>query len=53
LPTWLSSQIDPVINPGLLPPAISPLTGPIRAVFPDRRSSLSVQAVAIGIGLRY
>jgi len=48
-----ADQIDPVVNPGLLPPPIVPLTGPVRPRFLDRQSSLWVQAVSIGLELRY
>ena len=46
-----AEQIDPVVNPGLLPPPIVPLVGPVRPLFPDRQSSLWVQAVSVGLEL--
>jgi hypothetical protein len=48
-----ADQIDPVVNPGLLPPPLAPLTGPVRPLFPDRQSSLWVQTVSLGLELRY
>jgi putative beta barrel porin BBP7 len=48
-----ADQIDPVVNPGLLPPPLTPLTGPIRPLFPDRQSSLAVHGVSIGVEVRY
>jgi hypothetical protein len=48
-----ADQIDPVINPGLLPPPVVPLTGPVRPLFPDRLSSLRLHALSVGLELRY
>jgi hypothetical protein len=48
-----ADQIDTVVNPGLLPPPVVPLTGPVRPLFQDRTSSLWVHAVSIGLELRY
>ena len=48
-----ADQIDPVVNPGLLPPPVVPLAGPVRPLFPNQLSSLWVQAVSFGVELRY
>jgi Putative beta barrel porin-7 (BBP7) len=48
-----AEQIDPIVNPNLLPPPILPLTGPIRPVFPDRQSSLFLHGLSIGVEVRY
>jgi hypothetical protein len=48
-----AEQIDPAVNPGLLPPPILPPTGPIRPLSPDRRSDLWVRAVSIGVEWRF
>lgn len=48
-----ADQIDPVVNPGLLPPPVVPLTGPVRPLFPDRQSSLWVHGASVGLELRY
>jgi Putative beta barrel porin-7 (BBP7) len=47
-----ADQINPVVNPALLPPPL-PLTGPASPLFPDRKSSLCVQALSIGLEFRY
>ncbi len=48
-----ADQIDPVVNPGLVPPQQVPLVGQVRPLFPDRQSGLWMQAVSIGLELRY
>ncbi|MBO0700742.1 MAG: BBP7 family outer membrane beta-barrel protein [Zavarzinella sp.] len=48
-----AEQIDPALNPDLLPPPILPPTGPIRPLFPDRTSALWVHAVSIGVEWKY
>ena len=34
-----ANQIDPVVNPSLIPPREMPICGPVRPLFPDRQSS--------------
>jgi len=46
-------QIDPVINTQLLPPNVSPVTGPQRPAFPNRDSDLWVQGVNLGVEWRF
>jgi hypothetical protein len=49
-----ANQIDPVVNPALIPPvqgAVAP--GQFRPLFPDRQSSLWVQAISIGMALQF
>ncbi|HKB02874.1 MAG TPA: BBP7 family outer membrane beta-barrel protein, partial [Gemmataceae bacterium] len=48
-----AEQIDPALNPDLLPPPIQPPTGPIRPMFLDRTSTLWVHAVSLGLEWRY
>ena len=48
-----AEQIDPVVNPGLLPPPLTPLPGPARPQFPGRTSDLWIQSVSIGVEFRY
>ncbi len=48
-----ANQIDPVVNPGLLPPPLTPLPGPVRPLFPDRQSSLWLHGVSIGLELQF
>jgi hypothetical protein len=48
-----ANQIDPVVNPGLLPPPVVPPVGPGQPQFPDRKSALWVHAASIGLEWRY
>jgi hypothetical protein len=48
-----AGQIDPAVNPGLLPPPVLPLTGPARPQFPDRTSGLWVQLLSVGVEVRF
>jgi hypothetical protein len=48
-----SEQIDPVINPNLLPPVIDPVTGPARPAYPAQRSDVWIQGVTAGIEYRW
>jgi hypothetical protein len=45
--------IDPVINPNLLPPAVSPLTGPLRPEPKFDNTSLWIQGIDFGIEFRF
>jgi hypothetical protein len=45
--------IDPVVNPGLLPPPTSPLTGPVRPEPKFDNSSLWIQGINFGIEFRF
>jgi len=47
------NQMDPAVNPGLLPPPVVPPVGPGQPQFPDRKSALWVHAASIGLELRY
>jgi hypothetical protein len=47
-----ASQIDPAINPDLLPPVI-PTAGPARPLFPNRTSGLWGQFLSVGAELRF
>jgi hypothetical protein len=44
-----ANQIDPVVNPALLPPVQGTAGGPLRPLFPDRSSSLWVQGISAGL----
>ena len=46
-------QIDPAVNPDLLPPPVVPRTGPARPLFPDRTSTLWAQFLSVGVELRF
>jgi hypothetical protein len=46
------AQIDPVINPSLLPPP-EPVTGPLRPRFLNRESDLWVHGGSVGVELRW
>jgi hypothetical protein len=48
-----SEQIDPVINPNLIPPVEEPVTGPARPAYPARRSDVWIQGVTAGIEYRW
>jgi Putative beta barrel porin-7 (BBP7) len=45
--------IDPVINPNLLPPPVSPLTGPLRPEPKFDNTSLWIQGIDFGIEFRF
>ena len=46
-------QIDTAINPGLLPPVMTPLTGPIRPVPVPATNDIWVHGVSMGLEFRY
>jgi hypothetical protein len=48
-----ADQIDPAVNPDLLPPPVIPITGPVRPQFPARTSPLVAQSLSVGIEVRY
>jgi hypothetical protein len=48
-----ADQIDPAVNPGLLPPPVVPAVGPARPQFPGRTSGLWCQFISFGMELRY
>jgi hypothetical protein len=48
-----ANQIDPVVNPALLPPVQAPVAGPLRPLFPDRQNSHWVQGISIGLESRF
>lgn len=52
-PATGGEQIDPVINPQLLPPVTPSVLGPLRPAFPNRDSNLWVQGLNIGLEWRY
>ncbi len=48
-----ADQIDQTINPSLLPPAVTPATGPIRPEFSFQRSYLWAQGLDFGFEFRF
>ena len=46
-------QIDLDLNPGLLPPELNPLTGPLRPEFAFRESNYWVQGLNLGLDYRW
>jgi hypothetical protein len=48
-----AGQIDPAVNPGLLPPPVVPAPGPAGPQFPGRTSGLWGQFLSVGVEVRY
>jgi hypothetical protein len=48
-----ANQIDPAVNPDLLPPPVVPTAGPARPQFPGRTSGLWGQFLSLGVEVRY
>jgi hypothetical protein len=46
-------QIDPLVNPNLIPPVTVPVTGPARPAYLGRRSDVWIQGVTAGIEYRW
>ncbi len=46
-------QIDPTVNPNLLPPEAVPFTGPDRPAFAFRDTSFWAQGVNLGLDYRW
>ena len=46
-------QIDTAVNPGLLPPVMTPLTGPIRPVPVLATNDIWVHGISVGLEFRY
>ncbi len=50
---WAGQQIDPVVNPELIPPPADPIEGPQRPAYLGRWSSAWVQGVTAGVEYRW
>jgi hypothetical protein len=48
-----ANQIDQVVNPNLIPPAVNPGTGPNRPAFAFQRTDLWAQGLSLGLAFRY
>jgi hypothetical protein len=48
-----ANQIDPFVNPALLPPSLGTAGGQLRPLFPDRSSSLWIHGVSIGMEVQF
>jgi hypothetical protein len=46
-------QVDLLVNPNLIPPAVSPVTGPLRPAFSFQRTNLWAQGLSLGAEFRY
>jgi hypothetical protein len=47
------NQVDLTVNPNLIPPAVSPVTGPLLPAFPFRRTNPWAQGLSLGAEFRY